>query len=102
MEIIVLPPQELNHHLLQLGHAGEGVEIMGCRNALDYGYQQLQLGHAGEGVEISLNIDQSPILPIASIGHAGEGVEMMIFSKFSSCRCWLQLGHAGEGVEIRR
>ncbi len=40
--------------MLQLGHAGEGVEIRGEHPSLGPN-QALQLGHAGEGVEIRKN-----------------------------------------------
>ncbi len=36
---------------LQLGHAGEGVEIIG-KQMLAIIQPELQLGHAGEGVEM--------------------------------------------------
>ncbi len=37
--------------MLQLGHAGEGVEIGGANSNYTL-FVVLQLGHAGEGVEI--------------------------------------------------
>ncbi len=42
----------LDKHKLQLGHAGEGVEIPRGNRKLNRS-GGLQLGHAGEGVEIS-------------------------------------------------
>ncbi len=36
----------------------------------------LQLGHAGEGVEISPNVSMFKKSSTLQLGHAGEGVEM--------------------------
>ncbi len=57
----------LRDEKLQLGHAGEGVEI--CLNSSPVcQLVALQLGHAGEGVEIGVPMVQDGIVFTASIG----------------------------------
>ena len=73
--MIALAPELLDVLVLQLGHAGEGVE-MGNNCSYCRKLQRLQLGHAGEGVEITRT---RPCLVTGArlqLGHAGEGVEM--------------------------
>ena len=60
----------------------------------------LQLGHAGEGVEICSGVQISGAITVLQLGHAGEGVEMFIAVNISKDLMSLQLGHAGEGVEM--
>ncbi len=64
-------------------------------------YRQLQLGHAGEGVEITKDNAKLTATILLQLGHAGEGVEMCLVKPCWSPVLLLQLGHAGEGVEIR-
>ncbi len=52
---------------LQLGHAGEGVEIMPVLPCADL-FALLQLGHAGEGVEITAAPTEEKTEAPASIG----------------------------------
>ncbi len=52
---------------LQLGHAGEGVEILPLVSHAEFG-RLLQLGHAGEGVEISIAANAEFVKFSASIG----------------------------------
>ncbi len=60
----------------------------------------LQLGHAGEGVEITVAERIPSHRPALQLGHAGEGVEIGREGSGHGQRVVLQLGHAGEGVEI--
>ncbi len=60
---------------LQLGHAGEGVEIL-KETAEALRENTLQLGHAGEGVEIAYNRSGKERVCVLQLGHAGEGVEI--------------------------
>ncbi len=61
---------------------------------------RLQLGHAGEGVEIVIGAWRNRNADGLQLGHAGEGVEIVLVSSSVRADCLLQLGHAGEGVEI--
>ena len=109
---------------LQLGHAGEGVEISPSGDYLALGSScfnwatpvkawrleddyippvvkgLLQLGHAGEGVEMCMRWTPRSSGVVLQLGHAGEGVEIRTGSFWHWLQCLLQLGHAGEGVEI--
>jgi len=84
---------------LQLGHAGEGVEMAGLHERCSSD-GALQLGHAGEGVEIGKLYRHEHIPEGLQLGHAGEGVEMASTYSVPSMSRPLQLGHAGEGVEM--
>ncbi len=109
---------------LQLGHAGEGVEIIVAGLPVS-SVVGLQLGHAGEGVEISganrrfeagfacfnwatpvkawrSGGDNARLLCSMGLqlGHAGEGVEITLAPNDRPKTSALQLGHAGEGVEM--
>ncbi len=61
--------------VLQLGHAGEGVEIATWVNK-NFFSVTLQLGHAGEGVEIGEEVPSEDVVHMLQLGHAGEGVEI--------------------------
>ncbi len=62
--------------VLQLGHAGEGVEIIRLPVA-GSSCRMLQLGHAGEGVEITgIGMGSAWVWFVLQLSHAGEGVEM--------------------------
>ena len=60
---------------LQLGHAGEGVEMINM-NVLEAAIGKLQLGRAGEGVEIVGGLPIERLDGPLQLGHAGEGVEI--------------------------
>ena len=47
---------------------------------------ELQLGHAGEGVEMMMATAPTSVRPKLQLGHAGEGVEMASLWAFSLAR----------------
>ena len=85
--------------MLQLGHAGEGVEIVSHKPqpVLPGGFNWATPVKAWRYHHNSTNVSLTAKL---QLGHAGEGVEMSTCRTSTILLTTLQLGHAGEGVEI--
>jgi len=87
--------------MLQLGHAGEGVEIGQIHGLLKQNNTSLQLGHAGEGVEIRQAFTAFATATGFNWATPVKAWRSPASHHASTSSPSLQLGHAGEGVEIR-